>query len=362
MNSGVQVAVLAFILSVVLLKALQAHELPELIDPSPSYPEWRAPRGERRRLLAECGVPVGELDLHPWLRERHRGPVLLGDVRVFPIQFALPSEKVLSPDAIASEAPRDRVFSSVVPGNRSTYRFFDEQSYFKEYGSVRYALTWKKSGWDCNRHYESESRLQKPGALPCALPHPARARLLPAVMSQGALPWFPDLELASSRVMPFLPRALISAGMRLRGLPPLANPERPGRPRHAALPPAANVSSLDVRCWGVLRSAVLEHFRAIHTTDALARYMLHAVGLQRAQSAFVFQAPRGPDYLSDQVPLKRRGQAAASSVPATPPSPQILHGFRTIFGPSAVDPVENRWMYGPGPSTDPSLCESGQGL
>lgn len=71
--------------------------------------------------------------------------------KVYPISFAFPKEKInLYPEV------KIKIFSSIIPGETTlgTYKFLDEESYYKEYSQSYFALTMKKSGWDCMRHYE----------------------------------------------------------------------------------------------------------------------------------------------------------------------------------------------------------------
>lgn len=70
---------------------------------------------------------------------------------VYPISFAFPKEKIyLYP------SDKTKSISSIIPGETTlgTYRYATEESYYKEYSQSRFAITMKKSGWDCMRHYE----------------------------------------------------------------------------------------------------------------------------------------------------------------------------------------------------------------
>ncbi len=54
-----------------------------------------------------------------------------------------------------SEIPeKDQDFASLIPGVLSTYIYDTEEEYFKGYQRAFYAVTCKKAGWDCLRHYE----------------------------------------------------------------------------------------------------------------------------------------------------------------------------------------------------------------
>lgn len=87
--------------------------------------------------------------LHP-LHEKHtlfKRELTLNKKNVLPIHFAIPDCK------ITRETPKKtRMLSSVIPGEK--YIFDVEQDYYKEYQSSNFAITTKKAGWDCMRHYE----------------------------------------------------------------------------------------------------------------------------------------------------------------------------------------------------------------
>ena len=41
-----------------------------------------------------------------------------------------------------------------MPGIKETYIYKDEQSYYDDMYNSRFAITMRKAGWDCMRHYE----------------------------------------------------------------------------------------------------------------------------------------------------------------------------------------------------------------
>lgn len=68
---------------------------------------------------------------------------------VFPISFGAPKEKIVK------EVPtKTQDWGTVIPVDMSTYIFEDENSYYSDYQKSYFALTHKKGGWDCMRHYE----------------------------------------------------------------------------------------------------------------------------------------------------------------------------------------------------------------
>ena len=68
---------------------------------------------------------------------------------VFPISFAFPTCKLTN-----TNHNKTKAWATCIPGKPQTYIFKDESSYYKDYQSSFYAVSKKKAGWDCMRHYE----------------------------------------------------------------------------------------------------------------------------------------------------------------------------------------------------------------
>lgn len=64
----------------------------------------------------------------------------------FPISFSIPSEKIRSP------LTKTKLWATYEPTMR--YSFSDEAAYYGHYGQALLALTRRRGGWDCLRHYE----------------------------------------------------------------------------------------------------------------------------------------------------------------------------------------------------------------
>jgi hypothetical protein len=69
---------------------------------------------------------------------------------VHPIGYCFPEWKFR--DCSLDQKTKD--MATIVPGNKSTYIFTDEDAYYEDYRTSRFAMTWKKLGWDCFRHHE----------------------------------------------------------------------------------------------------------------------------------------------------------------------------------------------------------------
>lgn len=68
---------------------------------------------------------------------------------VKPINFCIPK------DLIVKEMPKkEKDYANIIPGNKSTYIYTEEQPYYEDYQKSYFGVTVKKGGWDCLRHYE----------------------------------------------------------------------------------------------------------------------------------------------------------------------------------------------------------------
>ena len=95
-----------------------------------------------------------------------------------PISFAAPKENIVS------TIPDKKVdLAFLIPGRLDTYIYNDEASYNQAYQDSRFAVTCKKAGWDCLRHYE--------------------------ILANGCIPYFPDLNKLPPTTMTFFPKNFI---------------------------------------------------------------------------------------------------------------------------------------------------------
>lgn len=67
--------------------------------------------------------------------------------RILPITFGIPKSQ------ISKKIPKKEKYKSdIIPGQK--YSFNKEKDYYDEYRKSYFAITKKKTGWDCMRHYE----------------------------------------------------------------------------------------------------------------------------------------------------------------------------------------------------------------
>ena len=87
--------------------------------------------------------------------------------QIFPASFSIPAEKILP----VHVARKEKRFAShcVDPevakacGLHTSYAFDSEDAYYHDLAVSRFAVTTKRGGWDCLRHYE----IAAAGAVPC---------------------------------------------------------------------------------------------------------------------------------------------------------------------------------------------------
>ena len=80
-------------------------------------------------------------------------------------------------------------YGTVIPGEKHTYVFNNEEDYYKDYQDSFYGVTSKKAGWDCMRHYE--------------------------IMGNYCMPYFPDLKDCPKDTLYNFPKELILEGVEL---------------------------------------------------------------------------------------------------------------------------------------------------
>lgn len=99
--------------------------------------------------------------------------------RLLPITFALPTRHVYE-----SINEKERNISLINPLDRSTYIHDSESTYYDDYRKSKFAITLKKAGWDCMRHYE--------------------------IMGNGCVPLFLDIDHCPEDIMTPFPKDILS--------------------------------------------------------------------------------------------------------------------------------------------------------
>lgn len=175
---------------------------------------------------------------------------------VYPLQFSISDTKIIK------ETPyKDKDFAHIIPGELSTYIFTEEDDYYKDYQRSYFALTWKKGGWDCMRHYE--------------------------ILANGCIPYFVDLANANPNTMYFLPKDLIMEAMRLPGV---------------YFDKDTKKSCIDHRLFDKAKyyeilEKILEHTRKHLTSKNMADYILKTMNYVGTGNILYLSQNMEPDYM-----------------------------------------------------------------
>jgi len=168
---------------------------------------------------------------------------------VYPISFSIPAVKIVS-----SIPPKTRLLAHIIPGDMRTYIYSNETDYYQGYRESWFALTCKKAGWDCMRHYE--------------------------IIANGCIPLFLDLDQCPKNTMTNFPKELIMQSNKLyfkimdEGL----NPE------------------YEQQCVNIINQ--LLHIAREHMTcEATAKYILNTIQKPLTGNILYLSGHMDPDYL-----------------------------------------------------------------
>ncbi|HXW91620.1 MAG TPA: hypothetical protein VEK33_13810 [Terriglobales bacterium] len=168
-----------------------------------------------------------------------------------PIGFAIPESRIGS---VARQ--KSKLLAFIDPRDLRTYIYHDETDYYGDYAQSLFAVTTKKAGWDCLRHYE--------------------------ILANGCIPYFPDLDDCPPATMVFFPKYELlwaKSMIESRGLEFFDT--REGR-----------------TTWQGLEQRVEAIFRRHSTTLALAHYVLET-------AAWLGDQPAGSVLPAGSIPAAR---------------------------------------------------------
>jgi hypothetical protein len=150
----------------------------------------------------------------------------------FPIGFSI------SPRLIVKEVPRKtKLLAHIIPGNLDTYIFSTAEEYNQDYQNSFFAVTCKKAGWDCFRHYE--------------------------ILANGCIPLFIDIESIPEHTMTRFPKDIINETNKLYLL---MKDERD----------TEEYKKHEETCYKYIER-LLEHTRTFLTTTSMASYVLEKI-------------------------------------------------------------------------------------
>ena len=189
-----------------------------------------------------------------------------------PITFSIPREKMV--DSIPEN--KTQILSKLIPGDTSTYIYHSEEDYYTEYRRSYFAITRRKAGWDCVRHYE--------------------------ILANGCIPVFINIEHCPVNTLALCPKGLFIQGNHLYD-----------KFKNLSLtePIPDDLKSE----YDVLLGQLLEYTRAHLTTIAIGRYIIEKTGLGGVKKILFLSGYTGPDYLRCLT----------------------LHGLKELFGAECHD-------------------------
>lgn len=159
---------------------------------------------------------------------------------LFPIGFSIPECKI-----VKDIPEKTHHLSHLIPGKLETYIYNTEQDYYKEYQESVFAMTIKKGGWDCLRHYE--------------------------ILANGCIPYFVNIEQCPPVCLTLLPKDLIKEAMI-----------------------ASQATSFNYKMY---IEKLLDYTRKYLTTESIAKYILDKSKLTSTKSVLFLSGNNYPDYL-----------------------------------------------------------------
>jgi hypothetical protein len=159
-----------------IVERIRSHYYDKIVigrpDYIPSYMDDIYQHYDRKDILALDGRDEYAIDHNLAGRTTYFKRELDSDPSEFmrTISFAIAESKMRHP-----RAEKTKVLGTVIPFRPETYVFKIESEYYDDYAHSLFAVTRKKSGWDCMRHYE--------------------------ILANRCVPYFVDIELCPKNIM-----------------------------------------------------------------------------------------------------------------------------------------------------------------
>jgi hypothetical protein len=190
---------------------------------------------------------------------------------LYPITFSIPKEKICE-----ISINKTKILSNLIPGDISTYIYNTEEEYYNEYKTSYFAITMKKAGWDCMRHYE--------------------------ILANGCIPYFLDIESCPKNTMSLLPKELIIQSNILY--------DKKFKNK--------NIDELkqeDINEYNILQNQLIVYMKKCLTTEKMAKYIIKNTNYQNVSKILYLSGDTNPDYLRCLT----------------------LHGFKILLGDNCHD-------------------------
>jgi hypothetical protein len=216
-------------------------------------------------------------------------------LKIYPIGFSIPESKIVSrfPEkskCLADLIPQKPLKHNSSEDTRKTYIYTTEESYYEDYQKSLFALTTKKDGWDCLRHYE--------------------------ILAQGCLPYFPDIADCPDDTMTFLPKKEIMEANNLYGQCRIAEQTNNDIPLNKCVQ---------------LSKKLLQYTKDHLTTEKMASYVLKTIQNHNRSSEEI----RSVLVLHEKAIYTKQDYLRSLT----------LHGLKTILGPKCHESPKVPYLY-----------------
>lgn len=168
---------------------------------------------------------------------------------LYPISFSIPKTKLYN-----GFPKKTKFMSDLIPGDTSTYIYETEEDYYKEYQQSYFAITKRKAGWDCMRHYE--------------------------ILANQCIPYFIDIQHCPENTMALLPKNLFIDAIKLHD--DYKNKQ---------------LDESFIEQYRILQEKFAEYTKNTLTTDKMALYILNTSNFSDAKKILYLSGNTDPDYL-----------------------------------------------------------------
>ena len=138
---------------------------------------------------------------------------------------------------------------------KGEYVYEEEEEYYQGYRDSLFAITKRKGGWDCMRHYE--------------------------ILANGCIPYFVDLDKCPKGAMFRFPKKLVLEAMSLPGVSYMY----------------IDHDIFDKKRYYEILNELLEYTRKMLTTSAMAEYILNEMDYKPGQTILFLSEDIRPDYM-----------------------------------------------------------------
>ena len=188
-----------------------------------------------------------------------------------PITFSIAKEKLCEKQYL-----KTKILSNLIPGEIHTYIYNTEEEYYNEYKKSYFAITKKKGGWDCMRHYE--------------------------ILANGCIPYFINIKDCPEKTMHILPKDLLME----------ANILYDKKFKNKNID---EINEEVINEYNILQKKLFKYTKDFLTTDKVVEYMLKKTNYEKISKILYLSSETNPDYLRCVT----------------------LHGFKTLFGNNCHD-------------------------